>query len=86
MINKFWIRWFSILSGCGVYCAVTFYFHVIFSVNFSETISAGGALTASQCTDFALLLLSDHNNMAVFSIIGFLVCIVFVLLVFKKVR
>lgn len=86
MKSKFWIRWFSISFIFIIYYFVLFCFNFIFAIDYSENMSMGGDFNSSQCVWFAQVLLADHNNTALVSSVGFLVCVPLILLVFKKIR
>ncbi|MHA6307969.1 MULTISPECIES: hypothetical protein [Hafnia] len=86
MTNKFWIRWGCIVFICIVYFAVIFFFNFIFSLDLTETMSAGGQFTHPQCVAFIDGLVAEHDNATLASLVGFLICMPLILWVFKKVR
>jgi|GEM_PF-2207968 len=88
MINKkFWIRWSSITLLCLVYYVTMLYFDLIFALSISETMSQGREFTAAQYIWWFIQELSrNHSDSALASIVGFAVCVPFILLVFKKIR
>jgi len=86
MTNKFLLRWVVILFIFIIYYIVFFFFHFIFQLDFSENMSMGGGFTAAQCHAIARELLSDHDNTAITSLVGFSVSVALILLAFKKIR
>lgn len=87
MMNKtFWIRWVSIALLCVTYYVIVLYFDLVFTFNFSETMSQGGEFTSSQYVWFVKTLSQNHADSALAAIVGFAVCVPLILVIFKKVR
>lgn len=84
MGNKYWIRWGCIIFICVIYFVVIFLFNFIFALDLSETMSAGGEFTHSQCLSFVDGLVAEHDNASFASFVGFLICMPLILFVFKK--
>lgn len=85
MINKFLLRWGVILVMFIINYAAQFFFSLMFSLTYSFTMSMGD-FTESQCVGFARKLLSDYDNSAIASLIGFSVGVPLILLAFKNIR
>lgn len=85
MTDKFLLRWVVIIFIFIIYYAAQFFFGLMFSLTYSFTMSMGD-FTESQCIGFARELLSDYDNAAIASLIGFSVGVPLILLAFKKIR
>ncbi|MDR0805437.1 MAG: hypothetical protein LBN41_01640 [Enterobacteriaceae bacterium] len=85
--KKFWLRWISIILICIGYYLVLFYFDFIFALNFTSTMSQGGGeISSSACYSVIKHLAVDHSHAMTASYFGFILCVLLILLVFKKIR